>query len=327
MASDIYAVLTNRGAVLEAQALATGVPVRLKFFAVGDGGAQSVVVPDPARTELINEKYRGEITSATSLENQVVFELRVPGSSGGYTIREVGIFTEAGELYSIARSPDVLKPTESNGAVVSVTYKYTLAVANTSTVTVVLYDDYLTPAQADSKYLKITEKLSEIKTAGAAAQKKARENIGIDLDNYNTKEQVDNKIANAGYVKKVNNSAPDANGNVNVGTVKKVNNTGPDAGGNVNVGTVKSINGTSPDANGNVNINVSSGISNMQLGAMATYQPTGNEVSWTFKAPSGCVITGLIVQETGQSSADNIGGLYYKPIQKYVNGAWVTIAG
>lgn len=64
-----------------------------------------------------------------------------------------------------------------------------------------------------------------------------------------------------------------------------------------------------------------------RLGAVGRYRPPGNEVSWTFQAPQGCTLTGIIIEETGSNSADNIGGVYYKPIQKKVNGVWVTITG
>ncbi|QPI18077.1 tail fiber protein [Pectobacterium phage POP15] len=64
-----------------------------------------------------------------------------------------------------------------------------------------------------------------------------------------------------------------------------------------------------------------------RLGAQGSYIPPGNEISWTFRAPAGCALTGIIVQDVGSNSADNIGGVYYKPIQKKINGVWVTITG
>ncbi|EEB7838026.1 hypothetical protein GNY41_05995 [Salmonella enterica subsp. enterica] len=180
--SQIYAVLTDRGAELEAAALATGVPVTLSQFCIGDANGQEEVTPDPARTALIHEVYRGNISASTNQDNQVTFKLDVPTDTGGYTIREVGILTDKGELYSVARSPDILKPTESNGALISITYKYMLAISSTSTITVVVNNDYLTPDAADKKYLQINENLSEIKSNGEDAQKTSRENIGIEGD-------------------------------------------------------------------------------------------------------------------------------------------------
>ncbi|MCV2427348.1 phage tail protein, partial [Escherichia coli] len=182
--NKIYAVLTDRGAQLEAAALASGVPVVLNKFVIGDANGNDDVTPDPARTALIHETYRGDIKSAENSGNQVIFTLYVPPDTGGYTIREVGILTDKGELYSVARSPDILKPTDSNGALISITYKYTLAVSSTSTVNVVAYDNYVTPEEADKKYLQISKNLSEIPANGETAQQAARKNIGIDAVSY-----------------------------------------------------------------------------------------------------------------------------------------------
>ncbi|MBS9198552.1 tail fiber protein [Escherichia coli] len=57
------------------------------------------------------------------------------------------------------------------------------------------------------------------------------------------------------------------------------------------------------------------------------HNPGGNEISWVFRAPSGCILSGINVQETGKSSADNIGGVYYKQTQIYINGGWRTVSG
>ncbi|ECR4399128.1 hypothetical protein F1K14_00840 [Salmonella enterica subsp. enterica] len=179
--SQFYAILTDQGAALEATALATGIPVTLDKFVIGDGGGNAVT-PDPTRTTLVNEVYRGTIQKAESQDNQVTFTLYVPPEAGGYTIREAGILTADGTLYSLSNSPDILKPTESNGAVISITFKYILAVSSTSTVNIVVYDDYLTPEAADEKYLQISKNLSEIKDKGEDAQKTSRENIGIEGD-------------------------------------------------------------------------------------------------------------------------------------------------
>lgn len=62
--NKIYAVLTDRGAQLEAAALASGVPVVLNKFVIGDANGNDDVTPDPARTALIHETYRGDIKSA-----------------------------------------------------------------------------------------------------------------------------------------------------------------------------------------------------------------------------------------------------------------------
>ncbi|HBE4561067.1 TPA: phage tail protein [Escherichia coli] len=71
----------------------------------------------------------------------------------------------------------------------------------------------------------------------------------------------------------------------------------------------------------------SGGVQNFQYTSEVFYNPGGNERSWTFRAPSGCVLSGINVQETGSNSADNIGGVYYKQAQIYINGAWRSVSG
>ncbi|AEZ66402.1 hypothetical protein EXT67_20965 [Pectobacterium atrosepticum] len=75
---------------------------------------------------------------------------------------------------------------------------------------------------------------------------------------------------------------------------------------------------------------VEESVQDNRLGAVGSYippSPSSNVMSWTFQAPQGCALTGIIVQENESNSGDNIGGVYYKPIQKKVNGVWVTITG
>ncbi|EIQ4656947.1 bcv domain protein [Escherichia coli] len=49
-------------------------------------------------------------------------------------------------------------------------------------------------------------------------------------------------------------------------------------------------------------------------------------MSWSYGAPSGCMLSGINVQDTGKSSADNIGGIYYRPVQIYIGNTWRTVS-
>ncbi|OKS95939.1 phage tail protein [Escherichia coli] len=59
-------------------------------------------------------------------------------------------------------------------------------------------------------------------------------------------------------------------------------------------------------------------VRDIRLGGAATYKPANNGMT--------CVYSGIIVQDTGSNSADNIGGVYYRPVQKYINGTWYNVA-
>lgn len=71
----------------------------------------------------------------------------------------------------------------------------------------------------------------------------------------------------------------------------------------------------------------SGAVRNFQYTNEVFHNPGGTEITWTFRAPSGCQLSGIYVQETGDNTADNIGGVYYKSAQIYINGSWRTASG
>ncbi|EEW0910800.1 TPA: phage tail protein [Escherichia coli] len=71
----------------------------------------------------------------------------------------------------------------------------------------------------------------------------------------------------------------------------------------------------------------SGAVRNFQYTNEVFHNPGGTEITWTFRAPSGCQLSGIYVQETGDNTADNIGGVYYKSAQIYINGSWRTVSG
>ncbi|WP_370972483.1 phage tail protein [Enterobacter wuhouensis] len=170
MAEKYYSILTNRGKALEAQSSATGNPVIIKDFVVGDGNGQPVK-PDPAQTKLAREVYRNAISAlqvSPDQANQFIAQLVLPVGIGGFVVREVGLLTDTGELYSVANCAAIEKP--ENG--ISVNLQYRLAVSETANIE-------LKVATGDGLFLRIDKNLSEIAAKGQAAQKSAREAIGV----------------------------------------------------------------------------------------------------------------------------------------------------
>lgn len=170
MAEKYYSILTNRGKELEAQSSATGKPVIIKDFVVGDGNGKAVT-PDPARTSLVKEVYRGAISAlqiSPDQTNQFIAQLALGTDVGGFVVREVGLLTDAGELYSVANCAAIEKPENS----VSVSLQYRLAVSETANIE-------LKTATGDGLFLRLDKNLTEIAANGTAAQKEARKAIGI----------------------------------------------------------------------------------------------------------------------------------------------------
>ncbi|ENF3126024.1 tail fiber protein [Salmonella enterica subsp. enterica serovar Aberdeen] len=67
------------------------------------------------------------------------------------------------------------------------------------------------------------------------------------------------------------------------------------------------------------------GVHDVRLGSQQ-YYGVNNWQTWNFQCPSGHVLSGINVQDTGSNSADNIAGVYYRPVQKYINGTWYNVA-
>ncbi|ATX04197.1 phage tail protein [Citrobacter braakii] len=168
--ADYYSIITNRGKELEAEALASGRLIVLTHFVVGDSNGKQVK-PDPAQIRLINETYRGDIAElvvSPEQSTQLMAKIVLPTGVGGFTVREVGLMTDTGELYAVANCPSIDKPVGG----VSVNMQFRLAVSDTSNIT-------LNVATGDGLFLRIDQNLKEIKTRGAEAQKTSRESIGV----------------------------------------------------------------------------------------------------------------------------------------------------
>lgn len=103
-------------------------PLELFELAIGSG----VVVFDEntsAMTALINEEDRfqipsGGIATHESNENWIGVTVVIPLDSGGYTIREVGLFDVDGDMIAIGSFPETLKPavTDTDAREVEVTF-------------------------------------------------------------------------------------------------------------------------------------------------------------------------------------------------------------
>ncbi|EHF5039864.1 phage tail protein [Enterobacter asburiae] len=165
MADKYYSILTNRGKELEAQSSATGKPVIIKDFVVGDGNGQPVT-PDPAKTTLNHEVYRAGISAlqvSPDQANQFIAQLVLPTDVGGFVVREVGLLTDAGELYAVANCAAIEKPVSG----ISVTLQFRLAVSETA-------DIELKVATGDGLFLRQDANLGDVKDAA-----ESRKNIGL----------------------------------------------------------------------------------------------------------------------------------------------------
>lgn len=167
MAEQYYSILTNRGKELEAASSASGTPVIIKDFVIGDGNGRAVA-PDPAQTALVREVYRRAISKldvSQEQPNQWVAHLVVPADVGGFTIREVGLLTDAGELYAVANCAAIEKPVSG----INVSLQFRLAVNETASIE-------LKVATGDGLFLRQDANLRDLNNIA-----KALENLGLNL--------------------------------------------------------------------------------------------------------------------------------------------------
>ncbi|WGL97192.1 phage tail protein [Arsenophonus sp. aPb] len=133
-----FALLTEIGENLLAQATALGTKLELTHIAVGDGNGQ-LPIPDPKQTKLVAEKRRGAINTLFIDEknkNQIVAEQIIPETDGGWWVREIGLFDKSANLIAVANCPETYKPQLSEGSARTQTIRMILIVSHTESVTV-----------------------------------------------------------------------------------------------------------------------------------------------------------------------------------------------
>ncbi|EEQ5869331.1 phage tail protein [Escherichia coli] len=130
-------VITDTGAKKLAQAAAPdGKPVRLTHMAVGDGGS-TLPTPDSKQTRLVHEVWRHTVNRVildATHQNRIIAELVIPPETGGFWIREIGVFDEHGDLIAVGNTAESYKPAVAEGSGRAQTFRTILTVSSTATV-------------------------------------------------------------------------------------------------------------------------------------------------------------------------------------------------
>lgn len=132
-------ILTTKGIQLVAASQASGVPIVLTDMAVGDGNGNPVT-PNPGQVVLARERYRHTVNQLITVQgdaSKFMAELIIPAEIGGFTIREVGLYTNQGDLFAVANVPNAYKPTGAEGSFGDTVVKMIFKVDNASVVTLV----------------------------------------------------------------------------------------------------------------------------------------------------------------------------------------------
>ncbi|EJX5267984.1 phage tail protein [Escherichia coli] len=152
-------VITDTGAKKLAQAAAPdGKPVRLTHMAVGDGGG-TLPTPDSKQTRLVHEVWRhtvNRIILDATHQNRIIAELVIPPETGGFWIREIGVFDEHGDLIAVGNTAESYKPAVAEGSGRAQTFRTILTVSSTATVALTV-DNTMVMATVDY----VNDKLKE----------------------------------------------------------------------------------------------------------------------------------------------------------------------
>lgn len=103
---ELRSTLTELGKREIKEALANETQVRWNKIAVGDGGGEEIY-PNPNMIQLVNQTWVGDIISRQidfQDPQKVMFHATIPNEVMGFTIREVGILNDKGQLMAISRS-------------------------------------------------------------------------------------------------------------------------------------------------------------------------------------------------------------------------------
>lgn len=129
-------ILTNIGLAKISNAIALGQTIHLTEMAVGDGNGNPVE-PTQDQTALVREVYRGQLNRLEpDPQNQayVIAELIIPANVGGWTVHEVGVFDDDGDMLAVANFPATYKPVAVEGSTRDLVVRVYIEVTNASVV-------------------------------------------------------------------------------------------------------------------------------------------------------------------------------------------------
>ncbi|EFJ1589238.1 phage tail protein, partial [Escherichia coli] len=104
--------------------------------AVGDGGG-TLPTPDSKQPRLVREVWRHTVNRVildATHQNRIIAELVIPPETGGFWIREIGVFDEHGDLIAVGNTAESYKPTVAEGSGRAQTFRTILTVSSTATV-------------------------------------------------------------------------------------------------------------------------------------------------------------------------------------------------
>ncbi|EFM1457133.1 phage tail protein [Escherichia coli] len=137
MSTKFKTVITTAGAAkLAAATVPGGKKVTLSAMAVGDGNGK-LPVPDAGQTKLVHEVWRhalNKVSVDNKNKNYIVAELVVPPEVGGFWMRELGLYDDAGTLIAVSNMAESYKPELAEGSGRAQTCRMVIILSNVASV-------------------------------------------------------------------------------------------------------------------------------------------------------------------------------------------------
>lgn len=171
MSQTYFAILTAVGEAKLANAAALGTKLQISKMAVGDGNG---TLPTPTRTQttLANERYRASLNTLSvdpTNTSQVMAEMVIPETEGGWWIREMGLYDAAGDLIAVSNCPPSYKPQMAEGSGRTQVLRMVLIVSSTTSVQLKI-DPSIVLATREYVDLAFDSRLPADKVAGTYTQ-------------------------------------------------------------------------------------------------------------------------------------------------------------
>jgi phage-related tail fiber protein len=135
--NDYFLILTTVGKAKVAEAIINNTKVNITNVVFGDGNG-SVVTPTPAWTALARKVYETAPNSVNihkDNNNWISVKAYIPKDTGGWFIREIGLFDDKNNLIAVGNYPDTYKPTTSLGVGVDMFIEVIMEVSNANAIT------------------------------------------------------------------------------------------------------------------------------------------------------------------------------------------------
>ena len=190
MASPYFSVVTDVGTTEMVKALNEDRKLNIIEFAVGDGNG-AYYSPTQEMTALRREVWRGSVHScriSEDNENVLVIESVIPANEGGFTIREMAIFDDKGNMIAVCNTPDTQKVKVSDGVVHELALSLEILVYNTDSIELMVDPNVVTATKKDIERLRqsLTQSINIVNIAFQEEMQKALKSITglqIEVDN------------------------------------------------------------------------------------------------------------------------------------------------